>query len=498
MSVHTFGDRSTTSPVPRGDEKMGKHEYKHLETQPQASIAAGMDVHKYKIQAVVLARFGREYKALGEQPFMNDVNGRREACAFLDNYGLDIIVMEKTGAYSDAVQDALEKHHGWMGQAPRVVSIQPASVKRYPGEVHTDSRSALWLAKLGLSGFLDVSYIPSIQGRQLRDLTRMHEKHVRDSTQCINQIKDQLSKCGYMLPDLDIGSTWGLAFLKLLLSAEISGDIKRIYYLVDNGGVALHGSSKKAILERKAKYIRFSNLKLLKADRDIILMLLGKLSSVNALKEATSTSIEELVNGTPLLKKLVGKVGAIDAVSECSAATIIAEIDDIKRFPNVNKFLLYSGNAIAPDASGEHAGKPHMTKRCNQHLKHVFRNAGMNACEIVKNDSDIKRYATKQLVKNIKHKKIAYANTGAKIARIVYAILRYDVEYEPLHALSQKSDSHESSSRVSSDPEAFELKEIKKRARRFRNYVVQTREKLPPGYIKVLYDAIHEVWNGLT
>lgn len=477
---------------------MGKHEFKRFGAQPQASIAAGMDVHKYKIHAVILGRFGREYKALGEQPFTNDVNGRREACSFLGKFGLDIIVMEKTGAYSDAVQDTLEKHHGWMGQAPRVISIQPASVKRYPGEVHTDPRSALWLAKLGLSGFLDVSYIPSVQGRQLRDLTRMHEKHVRDSTQCINQIKDQLSKCGYMLPDLDIGSTWGLAFLKLLLSAEISGDIKLIYDLVEKEGVVLHRSSKKAILERKAKYIRFSSLKLLKADRDIIHMLLGKLSLVNAFKEATALSIEELVNTTPLLKKLISKITVIDAISENSAAIIMAEIDDIKRFPTVNKFLLYSGNAIAPDASGEFSGKPHMTKRCNQHLKQVFRNAGMNACEIANSDSDIKRYATKQLIKNNRYKKIAYANTGAKIARIVYAILCYDVDYEPLHASSQNSTLVSPIQSVATDPAPFALKEIKKRARRFRNYVVKTREKLPPGNIKVLYDAIHEVWNGLT
>ncbi len=255
---------------------------------------------------------------------------------------------------------------------------------------------------------------------------------------------------------------------------------------------------KKAFLERKAQFIRFSGLKLLKADRDIIHQLICELSFVNALKEATAKSIEDLVNTTPLIKRYVDKIEAISGVSTRFAAVIVAEVDDIKRFPTVSKFLLYSGNAIASDASGESVAKPHMTKRCNRHLRLAFRSAGQNVCERVKEDSDIKQYATKQMIKHNKAKKLAYANTGAKIARIVYALLRNDVLYEPLHVLTQERRPAHHGNQPMQELETFALKEIKCRARRFKNYIKRARENLPPGNFKVLYEMIHDFWNEMT
>ena len=477
---------------------MGKEKFKHFGMSPRTALAAGIDVGKYELFAKVLGKFPGEFRELGQQTFTNDVNGRREACCFLDNFGLDIIVLEKTGAYSDAIHAALESHHGWKGQAPRVVSIQPVSVKRYPGEVHTDPRSAIMLAKLGLSGLLDVSYMPSMQGRQLRDLTRMYSKQAGDSTQCINKIKEQLSECGYMLPDLDVSSAWGLALLKILVSPEVMGNIKLVYDLVENDGVKLHGSSKQAILDRKPQYIRFCETKIPKTDCEIVRILMAKLAAENAVRDATCQSIEELVNDTPMIKRLVDKLSAIDGISMMSATIIIAEVDNIHRFPTQDKFLLYSGNTVAPDISGKHVGKPRMTKRCNHHLRDVFRVAGRTACEIVTIDSDIKHYARKQMQKNNRRKKKAYANTGAKIARVVYKLLRDDVEYERFHALHPPMKDAAIASQKQDEEIPFALKEITRRTRRFRNYIVRACETLPPGITKTLHERIREIWKEIA
>src|SRR5208337_542639 len=89
------------------------------------TIAAGIDVHKYKLQVFVLGRFGRENKPLGEQAFANDATGRTELCRYLQTYYPDEIVMEKTGKLSDPVLHAITKYHDWKKGVPRVSVVQP-------------------------------------------------------------------------------------------------------------------------------------------------------------------------------------------------------------------------------------------------------------------------------------------------------------------------------------------------------------------------------------
>jgi len=49
-----------------------------LDKTAGAKIAAGIDVHKYKLEVFVLGRFGREDKPLGEQVFGNNNTGKTE------------------------------------------------------------------------------------------------------------------------------------------------------------------------------------------------------------------------------------------------------------------------------------------------------------------------------------------------------------------------------------------------------------------------------------
>jgi hypothetical protein len=233
-------------------------------------------------------------------------------------------------------------------------------------------------------------------------------------------------------------------------------------------------------------------------DCEIVRILMAKLSAVNAIKDATCQAIEKLVNATPIIKRIVDKLSAIDGISMISATIIVAEVDNIQRFPTRDKFLLYSGNAIAPDISGEHVGKPRMTKRCNHHLRDVFRVAGRTACEIVGKDSDIKRYALKQMQKNIHCKKKAYANTGVKIARTVYKLLRDDVEYERFHASPPPTNGTATVIQEKGEETPFMLKEITRRTRRFRNYIMRACETLPPGITKTLHETIREIWKEIA
>ena len=461
------------------------------------TIVAGIDVHKHKLQVFVLGRVDREDRPLGEQLFGNDTTGRNEMCCFLDKYYPDEIVMEKTGKLSDPVLASIEKHRGWKRGVPRVSVVPPDTIKRFAGEPHTDPRSAHDLARLGISGLLNVTYRPSLEGQQLRELTRQAEHLTGQSTSLINEIKDKLSGLGYTLPDFTITSAWGIALLKLLLADGINGNIAKIYELIENGGVNLNSASRKALLDRKIQYLKYAHLSLSKFDVRLLNRLFAMLNMIEAFKASNSEHIEDMVNETPLIKDCVKVIGQIAGLSAPGAAIIAAEVDDMSRFQTCNKFLLYAGRGVAPDSSGEHVGKSHMTKRCNHHLKKVFKQAGQTACYNLTEDNDIRRYALRQLGKHSLHPIIACANTGAKIAKIVYKILHDGVIYDPFHDTRQKNKEPFQVEHEPGDGWKLELKEARRRGKRFRNFARRAVEELPPGEMKTMLTHVLEIFKKM-
>ncbi len=457
------------------------------------TIAAGIDVHKYKLQVFVLGRLGREDKPLGEQTFSNDATGRTELCRYLQSYYPDEIVMEKTGKLSNPVFDALNKHSGWNKGMPRVSLVPPDAIKRYPGEKHTDPNSALKLALLGISGLMNAMRVPAEASQRLKLLTREAERYTSQSTSLINTMKDMLAGLGYTLPDFTLTSTWGLALLKLLLADGIDGNIARVYELVERGHVALHASSVKALMDRKAKYLQYSHLAIHGFEARYLQRQLHALEMVEALKASNTRHVEDAINENSLIKGRIQAIEHVGGISSPGAAGIIAEVDDIERFKSWKQFALYAGRAIAPDESGEHVGKPHMTKRCNHHLKRIFKQAGVTACFTLKEDSDIKRYALRQLGKHPRVPMVACANTSAKIVKIVYKILHDNICYNQFHDTMKKNVSIQLPDATPGIEKAFCLKEARKRANKFRKFTRQTVGDLPPGEMKSMLTRVLEI-----
>jgi len=322
----------------------------------------------------------------------------------------------------------------------------------------------------------------TIDGQRLKAITRESERYTTQSTAIINIIKDMLAGLGYTLPDFSLTSTWGLAFLRLLIGDGINGNIQKVYALLEGGHINLHSSSKEALLERKAEYLQYSYLSIPPFDARCFQRQLHALEMVEALKAENLKHVEDLVNETPSLKDRVRSIEPIAGISAPGAAAIVAEIDVVERFQSWKELALYAGRAIAPDESGTHVGTPHMTKRCNHHLKRIFRQAGITATYLVQSDSDIKRYALRSLGKHSRHPGIACANTSAKIVKTVYKVLHDKVKYEPLHDTIRKIG-HEMASnetRLSLQGD-FKLKEARKRANRFRKFTRLTIDDLPNG-----------------
>ena len=139
-----------------------------------------------------------------------------------------------------------------------------------------------------------------------------------------------------------------------------------------------------------------------------------------------------------------------------------------------------------------------MTKRCNQHLKKVFKIAGRVACCQLQQDSDIKRYAVKQIASHPRQLYIAIANCSAKIAKIVYKVLHDKVPYEKLHESVPRHANARFHLDDQDDNTKFVLKEAGKRARRFRNFVKHIVDEISPGETRNLYARVLGIFDGTS
>jgi hypothetical protein len=137
-----------------------------------------------------------------------------------------------------------------------------------------------------------------------------------------------------------------------------------------------------------------------------------------------------------------------------------------------------------------------MTKRCNHHLKKVFKQAGQTACFTLTEDNDIRRYALRQLGRHSLHPMIACANTSAKIAKIVYKVLHDGVIYDPFHGTRQMNKEPFRVGSETGDAWKLELKEAKRRGKRFRNFARRAVKELPPGEMRTMLTRVLEIFEN--
>jgi transposase len=140
-----------------------------MDIQPIFRCAVGMDVPLTTIAVcVVVAEPGGEPEVQRRQfgAFQRD---RRALADWMAGFKPDTVVMESTGSYWKSPSAALEK----VGIRALVVNAQ--HVKKVPGR-KTDSSDAEWLAMLARAGLLRGSFIPPEALRNLRQLSRYHNR----------------------------------------------------------------------------------------------------------------------------------------------------------------------------------------------------------------------------------------------------------------------------------------------------------------------------------
>ena len=305
----------------------------------------GLDVHRDSVVACLLktrdplsASSGQEDVIKEIRVFKTFIDDLTQLRNWLEAEGCCHVAMESTGVYWFPVYDALESACG--GKMELLVT-NARHMRNVPGK-KTDIKDAEWIATLLRAGLLRGSFIPPLNVRELRQLTRYRKNVVQDINTQKNRIEKTLQQAGFKLSTFlsDIFGVSGRNLIRVLIQKgkltpnDVENETRRISPEKKN-------EIKLAINGQLSKHQRqFLQLQITMLDD-----LLGHLSAIEQ-------SIAEL--SKPFMNE-IDRLDSIPGIAVTSAAAIIAEIGvNMNKFPTAEHFCSWAG--VVP-GENQSAGK---------------------------------------------------------------------------------------------------------------------------------------------
>ena len=128
-----------------------------------------------------------------------------------------------------------------------------------------------------------------------------------------------------------------------------------------------------------------------------------------------------------IMKQYDSPIASIPGISLISAASIIAEFEDISRFDNPNQMLAYAGLEPSRNQSGTMDFKGHMVKHGSGHLRYVLFNLVPMICL---HNPIFYEYFLKKLREG-KHRRIAQSHVIKKLIRVIFRLETSDTLFNP-------------------------------------------------------------------
>jgi len=213
--------------------------------------------------------------------------------------------------------------------------VAPSLVPVRAGDrVKTDRRDALKLARALRAGELTAVWVPSPAQEALRDLVRAREAAVGDQTRARQRVRHLLLRYGHVRPPgVRPWSPRYLAWLRQVRFAEAATTA----VLVDHLHEVTHAAERVAQLD-----------------------------------QALDTAIAA---APPALQALIAALQALRGVARVAAATIVAEVGSLTRFPRARQLMGYAGCGVCEHSSGARVRRHGLTKTGNAHLRRIIMEA---------------------------------------------------------------------------------------------------------------------------
>lgn len=187
--------------------------------RPLHRLCCGLDVHKRSVTACLL-QFGASSEPTSEtRTFRTTTAGLLELADWLVQTDCRHVAMESTGVYWRPVFNILE------GVCEEVLLVNSQHIKQVPGR-KTDAGDAAWIAELLAYGLLRASFIPPVEIRDLRELTRYRVKLVQQRADQSNRIQKLLEGANLKLASFvtDVLGVSGRNMLEALAQGETDID----------------------------------------------------------------------------------------------------------------------------------------------------------------------------------------------------------------------------------------------------------------------------------
>jgi transposase len=325
-----------------------------IEFPKMVERGCGLDVHKSTVVATLsgggLSTVTREFSS-----FTGSLIELRE---WLQSQSVTHVAMESTGIYWKPVMNILEQG-GFT-----ILVVNARHVKYVPGH-KTDKKDSAWICKLLLAGLLKGSFVPPLNIRELRDLTRYHRKLTQnisaDKNRIIKTLEDGNIKLSMVFSD--VHGVSGTAIIDAVLGGE--RDPKQLVKLCKGPIKASMDDILQALEGRLTAHHLFMLKTLKKSIEQTEIVQLG-----------VAARIEELLK--PYAEE-VALLDEIPGVGIQSAGELISEIGvDMSVFPDSEHIASWGGMCPGNNESAGKRKSGHTTKG-NKHLRAVLCECGWAA-----------------------------------------------------------------------------------------------------------------------
>ena len=371
---------------------------------------AGLDVHQETIVACVLKgeldkKTQSEIRTFGT--YTKDLENLHQ---WLIEEEVEQVAMESTGVFWKCVWNIIED------EKYEIKLANAKDIKNKPGR-KTDVKDSQWIAELLRCGLIEGSFVPDVEIRELRELTRYRRKIIQQASAEKNRIHKILQDANIKLTtDLSdiFGNTGRKLIEKIIEGKEITDE--ELFEITSGRG--------KASLREKLPQIK-EGLKGTTRNhhRKIIKLIYEHLKYLEKEQEEIEKLIDDACED---YKKEIELLDTIPGIDKDSAKAIIAEIGvDMSQFPTVKNLTSWAG--MSP-GNNESAGvkKNGKSTKGNKSLRATLNECAWSCIRSKKN-----RIASTywRFVKRMGPQKAIHA-TGNLILRLCYHILVSGIEYE--------------------------------------------------------------------
>ncbi len=366
----------------------------------------GLDVHAQTVVACLIKDGKKQTRT-----FATMTDELLVLLDWLSAEGCTHVAIESTGVYWKPVFNLLEG-------VLEVVLVNARHVKAVPGR-KTDVRDCEWLADLLRHGLLKASFIPPLEIRELRELTRYRQTLVREQASVANRVQRIIESGNIKLGQV-ASNALGVSG-RLMLRALCEGE---------TDGAKLAALARGQLKKKESELQRTLTGRLSPAQRFVLRELLDRYDELEAAFSRASEQLKREVAkcDDPFVSEAVELLQTIPGVGLRVAEVIVSEIGvDMRRFPSDGHLASWAG--VCP-GSNESGGKRRSGRTTKGSI--YLRNALVQAAWAATHTKET--YLAAQYKRLVKHKgkNRALVAVGHSILVIIYHVLLRKESYGEL------------------------------------------------------------------